>query len=328
MQYWLLNSWLILALCIPLKAQSLPDTIFLSALDDGQPCWGLCVYATDTIAFETLGGSPHIPGHNPWNNTYSSRAFLVRDHNQAYSGNYSIGLNYLSSTTHPSSAALKFECPLSSGQEYQVSFWLKGDFDNIQLQYMDSSTRTRELTLTETTNTVGNWQQVNCTFTPNTQITHLVWNYTRNSKKKHKTSAANRIFLDDILITSREKFECPLNIPLADTTIILKEVLFTFNSDSLTPAAHKFLQDWVNHIKQLNYQQFIITGHTDNTGDEAYNIRLSEKRAIAVAHFFIKNGIDTNKIITIGSGSSQPLAPNITPENQAANRRVEIRIIY
>ena len=67
-----------------------------------------------------------------------------------------------------------------------------------------------------------------------------------------------------------------------------------------------------------------IAGHTDDIGDDKYNLKLSKKRADAVKNILVKYGIDPNRIITKGYGESYPLVPNNTITNRALNRRVEI----
>lgn len=70
----------------------------------------------------------------------------------------------------------------------------------------------------------------------------------------------------------------------------------------------------------------IIEGHTDSSGDAAFNQQLSEKRAEAVKAELVANGADPAKIKTVGFGESKPIADNATREGRAKNRRVEIRV--
>jgi OOP family OmpA-OmpF porin len=68
----------------------------------------------------------------------------------------------------------------------------------------------------------------------------------------------------------------------------------------------------------------IATGHTDSVGTDAYNQRLSERRAAAVKDYLVSKGIPASKITTIGKGESQPVATNKTAEGRQKNRRVDI----
>jgi OOP family OmpA-OmpF porin len=67
-----------------------------------------------------------------------------------------------------------------------------------------------------------------------------------------------------------------------------------------------------------------IEGHADSTGPDAYNQKLSERRAKAVMAYLVNTvGIDPSRLTAVGYGESRPAYPNDTPENQAKNRRVE-----
>lgn len=70
-----------------------------------------------------------------------------------------------------------------------------------------------------------------------------------------------------------------------------------------------------------------ISGHTDNTGSESYNLALSEKRAKSVAEFLNNKAISKNQIQIKGYGSKKPLFPNTTEENKQQNRRIEFKIV-
>ena len=70
-----------------------------------------------------------------------------------------------------------------------------------------------------------------------------------------------------------------------------------------------------------------IQGHTDATGDEAYNEELGEARAEAVRRYLSKAGVALNRMATISYGEDEPVAPNDTPEGRAQNRRVAIVVL-
>ena len=71
----------------------------------------------------------------------------------------------------------------------------------------------------------------------------------------------------------------------------------------------------------------LIVGHTDNTGDEDYNMKLSLERANSVAEHLVSEGVDANKIETLGLGPTSPIASNDTREGRMENRRVDIYAI-
>ena len=70
-----------------------------------------------------------------------------------------------------------------------------------------------------------------------------------------------------------------------------------------------------------------VGGHTDNTGSDAYNQTLSERRAGSVAQYLQSQGINSQRLITVGMGESRPVADNSTAEGRQANRRVEITMV-
>jgi outer membrane protein OmpA-like peptidoglycan-associated protein len=73
--------------------------------------------------------------------------------------------------------------------------------------------------------------------------------------------------------------------------------------------------------------KFHIEGHTDSTGSEATNSKLSEGRAAAVKNYLIANGIDGNRLTSKGYGESVPIASNKTRSGRRQNRRVEIKVV-
>ena len=80
-------------------------------------------------------------------------------------------------------------------------------------------------------------------------------------------------------------------------------------------------------LKQNPSLRIEIGGHTDNIGGNEYNINLSEKRGNSVANYLIENGIDANKLVCKGYGSTKPISDNDTEQGRSLNRRTEIVII-
>jgi OOP family OmpA-OmpF porin len=99
---------------------------------------------------------------------------------------------------------------------------------------------------------------------------------------------------------------------------------FATDSAEIEPASRQWLVSEAVPILAKNPDLRIrVDGHTDSRGDEAYNQKLSERRAEAVRSFFAANGISANRLEARGFGETQPAAPNDTPENLRLNRRVE-----
>lgn len=105
-------------------------------------------------------------------------------------------------------------------------------------------------------------------------------------------------------------------------------VNFDFDKAAIRPADVAELEKGVAFVKKYPGYKISIEGHTDSVGTEAYNQRLSERRAVAVKDYLVKQGAaDGNRMTTVGYGESKPIADNKTPEGRFQNRRVEILIL-
>jgi outer membrane protein OmpA-like peptidoglycan-associated protein len=111
------------------------------------------------------------------------------------------------------------------------------------------------------------------------------------------------------------------------------DVLFDFDKADIRPVAEPTLQQVVGIVKQYPRAGVSIDGYTDAKGADAYNLRLSEKRAAAVKSWLVqKGGMDEKRIKTKGWGKANPVASNTNPdgsdnpEGRQKNRRVEITV--
>jgi OOP family OmpA-OmpF porin len=105
------------------------------------------------------------------------------------------------------------------------------------------------------------------------------------------------------------------------------DALFDFDKSVLKPAARTSLDNLSGQIKSLALEVVIATGHTDSVGTDAYNQKLSVRRADAVKKYLVSKGIADNRIQIEGKGESQPVADNKTDDGRAKNRRVQIEVI-
>lgn len=103
-------------------------------------------------------------------------------------------------------------------------------------------------------------------------------------------------------------------------------ILFDTNKSDLRPASISEIDNMAEVLKKYPDTNVLIEGHTDNTGSDAINQPLSERRAQAVANETRARGVAAERITTQGYGSTQPVADNATMEGKQANRRVEIAI--
>ena len=111
------------------------------------------------------------------------------------------------------------------------------------------------------------------------------------------------------------------------------DVLFDFDKADIRPEATPALQRVVEIIRQYPRASVSIDGYTDAKGAEAYNLRLSDRRAAAVKNWLVeKGGMNGKQIKTKGWGRANPVAPNThpdgsdNPEGRQKNRRVEITV--
>lgn len=106
------------------------------------------------------------------------------------------------------------------------------------------------------------------------------------------------------------------------------EFLFDFDKDILTEASLKGFQKGAAFVKKYPGAKIRIEGYTDSSGSDAYNLKLSERRATAVMNYLIKEAsVDRSKITAVGHGKANPVADNGTAAGRAKNRRVEISIL-
>jgi OOP family OmpA-OmpF porin len=124
----------------------------------------------------------------------------------------------------------------------------------------------------------------------------------------------------------------PKPVPAMEKVQFAADTLFDFDKSVIKPEGRRTLDDLVEKIKGIDLEVIIAVGHTDSIGSDAYNQRLSERRAHAVSAYLQSRGIDPSRIKVEGRGEKQPVAPNRVngrdnPEGRQKNRRVEIEVI-
>jgi len=128
----------------------------------------------------------------------------------------------------------------------------------------------------------------------------------------------------------KEPFE--INIPLipiekVGEAITLKNVFFDLDKATLKPKSKIELDKLYSFLEENTTIKIELRGHTDNQGEEAYNLTLSDNRAKAVVDYLVKKGIDNSRLSYKGYGESKPIASNDTKEGRAKNRRTEYVIL-
>jgi outer membrane protein OmpA-like peptidoglycan-associated protein/Tol biopolymer transport system component len=112
-----------------------------------------------------------------------------------------------------------------------------------------------------------------------------------------------------------------------DGSTAFKNVLFESGSATLLPVSYDELDRLAELLTKVSALRVEIAGYTDDLGDEATNLQLSESRATSVKKYLSEQGIAENRINTSGYGESKPVAPNDSDEGRAKNRRTTFRLI-
>ena len=104
------------------------------------------------------------------------------------------------------------------------------------------------------------------------------------------------------------------------------DILFAVDSTAVSGASQNDIFTLANSINRYPNTTVNVIGHTDSTGEAAYNFDLSQRRAQAVASVLINGGVSPQRIRSIGRGEDAPIATNATAQGRQQNRRVEIII--
>jgi OOP family OmpA-OmpF porin len=116
-------------------------------------------------------------------------------------------------------------------------------------------------------------------------------------------------------------------VPSSEKVTYAADAFFDFNKADLKQEAKTKLDDLVSKTKEINLEVIIAVGHTDSIGGDAYNDKLSVKRAESIKTYLTSKGLEANRVYTEGKGKKQPVADNKTAEGRAKNRRVEIEVV-
>jgi len=144
--------------------------------------------------------------------------------------------------------------------------------------------------------------------------------------------AANHFSYKHILDMSKNESDgiVELSLELVElkpgAKLVVNNITFATNSAELTEGSFVEIDQVINVLKQNSHIKIEIAAHTDDVGNEAPNITLSNARAKSVLDYMIAKGLAANRLISKGYGESEPAVPNNSSANRALNRRVEFRI--
>lgn len=114
--------------------------------------------------------------------------------------------------------------------------------------------------------------------------------------------------------------------PVAEVVKVELDVKFDFDKATVKPNSLSDVRNLADFMKQYPQTTTVVAGHTDSVGPDAYNLKLSQRRANAVKEVLVKDGIAPNRLEARGFGKSQPIADNATEAGRAMNRRVEASV--
>ena len=114
---------------------------------------------------------------------------------------------------------------------------------------------------------------------------------------------------------------------ISEKVTFAADAFFDFDKAVLKPEGEAKLDEVVTKLNSINLEVIIAVGHTDSVGSDAYNEKLSVRRAEAVKAYLVGKGIEKNRVYTEGKGKKQPVAENKTAAGRAKNRRVEIEFV-
>ncbi|MBU0915084.1 outer membrane protein OmpA [Aquabacterium parvum] len=115
--------------------------------------------------------------------------------------------------------------------------------------------------------------------------------------------------------------------PATEKVSFAADAFFDFDKATLKPEGKAKLDDLSDKVKGITLEVIIAVGHTDSVGADAYNQKLSEKRAQAVKDYLTSKGTDASRVYVEGKGEKQPVADNKSADGRAKNRRVEIEVV-
>jgi outer membrane protein OmpA-like peptidoglycan-associated protein len=140
-------------------------------------------------------------------------------------------------------------------------------------------------------------------------------------------------FLPKIYNVERDKIQNVKDLKVELTPVgsgeefVFENVFFEFDKYDLKPESKTSLNRLLKFLTENPNVNILISGHTDNVGSASYNQGLSLQRAKSVQTFLVDAGLHPGRVMVEGKGDKEPMVPNSSPQNQALNRRITIRVL-
>ncbi len=119
----------------------------------------------------------------------------------------------------------------------------------------------------------------------------------------------------------------PAPTPVSEKVSFAAEALFDFDQSTLKPQGKAALDQLLGQLTGMDLEVIVTVGHTDAVGSDAYNQKLSLRRAEAVKAYLVSQGVETSRVYTEGKGETQPVADNTSAAGRAKNRRVTVEVV-
>jgi len=121
--------------------------------------------------------------------------------------------------------------------------------------------------------------------------------------------------------------EAPVEAPVAEVVRVELDVKFDFDKSVVKPNSYADIKNLADFMKQYPATHTTVEGHTDSVGPDAYNQKLSQRRADAVKKVLTQQyGVESSRVQSVGYGKTRPVADNSTEAGRAVNRRVEAQV--
>ena len=192
----------------------------------------------------------------------------------------------------------------------------------------------------------SSWMLISKDFVSNGNENYLtIGNFLKNSKTDKKlVSNKNRYNMSyyyiDLIHLERVDLDTTVTVKLEKEKKIKPEpkeirlnkeytfenVVFDFNSYALSKKGEIEINYVFNFLRKNSNTIILISGHTDNIGNDEFNQKLSQRRAKSVADYFLTLGLEKNRISFVGFGNKKPITTNETEFGRNKNRRVEFKI--
>jgi OOP family OmpA-OmpF porin len=246
--------------------------------------------------------------------------------------------------------------PLVPGQEYQVEMWVNhlprsilvnnlGFYFNDQAIHLKTDELLEFEPQVKTDDIVqasyNKWKSISGRFIAESAAEFMIiGNFSDDAHTQTRQHRSDNLkygyyYIDDVLV---KKVPPILPVPLevddlsnleieVGKVVKLSNIYFEFDKWDLHPRSFIELNKLLKLMKDNPGMVIQINGHTDNRGEDNYNMYLSRKRAKSVAYYLNDNGIDRSRTLYKGYGSTEPVATNSTDEGRQLNRRVEFVIL-